>query len=603
MSLKNNFNFLNREQKKTKIKVKLNVFIKLFRIVQYLNFKRKFQLVALFIISFMTALSEVLTLASFYPFLSILSNINILNQNPITKAYINYFKINNDDYLLLHFTSIFCISILIAAVIRLTNLWLSLKLSAIVGNDIAKIAYRKTLYQSYQVHINRNTSNLISALTKEIDRTTDAINSTVQTFTSILIFFSILFFILFLNWRIALLTAISVGALYLVMALSLNRILKFNSKVQVESNFLIIKEIREALNSIRDVILDNTQEFYLKSFVKFDRKLKLTIASNSFIGIFPRYSIEALALAFISIVAFTLAKDPINKLTLFPLLGAFALGAQRLLPAIQQIYLNWSVIKSCQNSISVVLKLLNQPQNKIEFKSTKRYNFKESLILKNISFTYEGTKIEVLKDINLEIFKGEKIGIIGESGSGKSTLVDIIMGLLTPTKGELLIDGKNIYGKEERSFLASWRLSLAHVPQNIFLADSNFENNIALGVPNSLINIEKIKLAARSAQIHDFVNGLEGGYKTNIGEDGIKLSGGQRQRIGIARALYKNAKVLILDEATSSLDNKTELSFMNSIDKISNKITLIIVAHRLTTLKNCDRIITISDGRITNIEF
>ena len=600
---KNNFNFLNKESQKTKGKVNLNIFIKLFSIIQYLNFKRNLQLIVLIIISFITALSEVFTLASFYPFLSILSNIDNLNQNPITKAYINFFKINNDNSLLLHFTSIFCISILIAAGFRLTNLWLSLKLSAFVGNDIAKIAYRKTLYQSYQIHINRNSSNLISALTREIDRTTDALNSTVQIFTSILIFFSILFFILFLNWKIALLTAISIGALYLVLALSLNRILKFNSKVQVESSFLIIREIREALNSIRDVILDNTQEFYLKSFVKVDRKYKLIVASNNFIGVFPRYSIEALALSFISIIAFTLAKEPINKLTLFPLLGAFALGTQRLLPAIQQVYLHWSVINSCQNSISVVLKLLNQPHNKIEFKPTKKYNFKESLILKNISFTYEGTNIEVLKDINLQIFKGEKIGIVGESGSGKSTLVDIIMGLLTPTKGELLIDGKNLYGKKERRFLASWRLSLAHVPQNIFLADSNFEKNIALGVPNSLINIEKIKLAARSAQIHDFINSLEGKYKTSIGEDGIKLSGGQRQRIGIARALYKNAKVLILDEATSALDNKTELSFMNSIDKISNKITLIIIAHRLTTLKNCDRIITISDGRITNIQF
>ena len=600
---KNNFNFLNKESQKTKGKVNLNIFIKLFSIIQYLNFKRNLQLIVLIIISFITALSEVFTLASFYPFLSILSNIDNLNQNPITKAYINFFKINNDNSLLLHFTSIFCISILIAAGFRLTNLWLSLKLSAFVGNDIAKIAYRKTLYQSYQIHINRNSSNLISALTREIDRTTDALNSTVQIFTSILIFFSILFFILFLNWKIALLTAISIGALYLVLALSLNRILKFNSKVQVESSFLIIREIREALNSIRDVILDNTEEFYLKSFVKVDRKYKLIVASNNFIGVFPRYSIVALALSFISIIAFTLAKEPINKLTLFPLLGAFALGTQRLLPAIQQVYLHWSVINSCQNSISVVLKLLNQPHNKIEFKPTKKYNFKESLILKNISFTYEGTNIEVLKDINLQIFKGEKIGIVGESGSGKSTLVDIIMGLLTPTKGELLIDGKNLYGKKERRFLASWRLSLAHVPQNIFLADSNFEKNIALGVPNSLINIEKIKLAARSAQIHDFINSLEGKYKTSIGEDGIKLSGGQRQRIGIARALYKNAKVLILDEATSALDNKTELSFMNSIDKISNKITLIIIAHRLTTLKNCDRIITISDGRITNIQF
>ena len=573
----------------------------LFLIYGYLSKKRKLQLFFLLISSFMTAAAEIFSLASFYPFLSVLSDIKIAQEIPILKYYFSYYGITKETSLLFHITLIFCIAIVLSAFLRLLNLWIGLRVSALIGNDISKLAYRKTLYQNYEIHINRNTSNLISALTKEIDRTTTSLNALVQGFTALLIFFSILTFILVVNWKIALITTFTVGSIYILLALNLSKILRNNSKELVNLNFSIIKEAKEALSSIRDVILERTQDFYINNFSKMDKRLKFTLASNEFFGVFPRFSIEALALVTISLIAFSLATDPINKLTVFPVLGALALGSQRLLPSIQQVYMNWSIIRSCESSVKTIIDLLNQSISEHKLDTSKRYKIKKDLVLKNISFSYKGMQNKALSEINLTIKKGEKVGIIGESGSGKSTLLDIIMGLLTPTKGGIYLDGFELHSKKEKSLLLEWRSGLSHVPQNIYLSDSDFEQNIALGIPTENINQKRLITAAKRAQLLKFIYSLENSFKTNIGEDGVKLSGGQRQRIGIARALYKNSNFLILDEATSALDSKTEEALMKTIDQFSKDITIIIVAHRLTSLKNCNRIICLEKGKITSI--
>ncbi len=576
-------------------------FIQIINIYKFLSIRRKIQIFCILITSFMAAGAETISLASFYPFLSILSDVKIIKDIPIINNYLLYFEIQDENQLLFYITFLFCSAVIICAALRLTNLWLSLRVSALIGNDIAKLAYKKTLYQDYQIHINRNTSNLISALTVEIDRTTTSINSMIQGFTSLLIFFSLLTFIFIINWQISLITVFAIGSIYIAIALTVSNVLGRNSKKLVNFNFSIVKEIKEALSSIRDVIMEGTQKFYIKEFSKIDKRLKFTIATNDFLGVFPRFSIEALAMVTISLIAFSLAKDPINKLTLFPLLGALALGSQRLLPAVQQIYLNWSLIVTYESSVKTIIELLYQEINDKKLATTKKYNIGKDLVLENVCFAYKGVKNNTLNNINLTIKKGEKLGIIGESGSGKSTLLDIIMGLLTPTKGKLYLDGFDLHARKNRNLLLEWRSGLSHVPQNIYLSDSNFEENIALGSSNLKTNQEKLKLAAKKAQLSSFIDSLDKKYKSEIGEDGIKLSGGQRQRIGIARAMYKNSNFLILDEATSALDTKTEKALMKNIDQLSEDITIILVSHRLSSLKNCDKIITIENGKIISL--
>ena len=230
-------------------------------------------------------------------------------------------------------------------------------------------------------------------------------------------------------------------------------------------------------------------------------------------------------------------------------------------------------------------------------KVRKTYNFKESIKLSNINFAYENTKI--LENVNLKINKGDRVGIIGSTGSGKSTLLDIIMGLLQPNSGEVYIDGRNINNSLDKTFLNKWQSCLSHVPQNIFISDASFAENIAFGLSIDQIDINRVKECAKKAMIDNFIVNSGKNYYTNLGEGGVKLSGGQKQRIGIARALYRNSKVLILDEATSALDNQTEQDVMNTFKNLNN-VTILIVTHRPSTIKYCDKIIEIKKGTIVN---
>ena len=280
-----------------------------------------------------------------------------------------------------------------------------------------------------------------------------------------------------------------------------------------------------------------------------------------------------------------------------PLLGAMALGAQRLLPALQQIYSGWADLNSRNASIKAVLTMLDQPLPPHVF-AVEPLNLRENIRLEGVYFRYSPEKANVLQELNFEIRCGERIGIIGSTGSGKTTTIDLLMGLLEPTCGRLLVDGEDLHDPEHQERLPAWRAAIAHVPQSIYLADNSIAENIAFGVPPQQIDLDRVKQAAAQAQIAKFIEASPDGYKTFVGERGIRLSGGQRQRIGIARALYKQARVLVLDEATSALDVDTEQALMDSLNELSNRLTIMMIAHRLSTVKRCDRVIKLDNGRL-----
>ena len=275
-------------------------------------------------------------------------------------------------------------------------------------------------------------------------------------------------------------------------------------------------------------------------------------------------------------------------------LAALGLGAQRLLPVVQQIYASLSSIQSGRDSLIDVLDLLNQNIPKIDEKKMKKIIFNKSISFNSLGFKYSKSNVKVLRNINLEIKKGSRIGIIGKTGSGKSTLLDILMYLLKPTEGSLSIDGKEL----SISNYKSWQGLISHVPQEIFITDATIAENIALGENIKNINFKKIKEISKKAQIHDFIENLDQKYFTKVGELGSRLSGGEKQRLGIARALYRKSSLIILDEATSSLDSQTEESIMNAIRKLDKSMTFVIVAHRLKTLKDCNVLIKLDKGSI-----
>jgi ATP-binding cassette subfamily B protein len=297
----------------------------------------------------------------------------------------------------------------------------------------------------------------------------------------------------------------------------------------------------------------------------------------------------------ITALAYTLAQQSDGIEKTIPILGALALGAQRLLPVLQQAYGSWSGIQSGQASLQDTLKLLDQPvPDDVDQPAVKPLAFQQYIDLKQLSFRYSPQTPWVLRNVDLTIAKGSRVGFIGTTGSGKSTLLDIVMGLLQPTDGSLEIDGRPVTPTSNRA----WQAHIAHVPQAIFLADSTIEENIAFGVPKDQIDPERVRQAAQQAQIADIIETWPEQYKTFVGERGIRLSGGQRQRIGIARALYKQADVIIFDEATSALDNETELEVMQAIETLGDDVTVLIIAHRLTTLRMCSRVVELANGGV-----
>jgi len=277
-----------------------------------------------------------------------------------------------------------------------------------------------------------------------------------------------------------------------------------------------------------------------------------------------------------------------------PILGVLALGAQRLVPIMEQMYSSWAGIRGTHASLNGALELLDQPLPEHLHHPSKDITFDHQIQFTNLSFRYSKETPWVFQNLSFVIKKGESIGIIGETGCGKSTLLDLIMGLLYPSEGSLVIDDCVIDEFTRRA----WQKHIAHVPQAIYLADTSIAENIAFGEPKEIINIERVKAAANKAQIHDTIENLPQGYSALVGERGVRLSGGQRQRIGIARALYKEADVIVFDEATSALDNETEESLMQTIESLQGNITILMIAHRLTTLRKCDRILELQKGGI-----
>ena len=360
---------------------------------------------------------------------------------------------------------------------------------------------------------------------------------------------------------------------------------------------LQVKNLQEGLGGIRDVILGGSQKAFLNIYSQNDFPRREREASNQYLYQFPKLILEFIAIFFIAILALFLISNTSSRGEAITILGALALGAQRLLPATQQLYGCWVGIKGNSASVIEVLNMLNQPIYNLGSEVKSKLKFKKKIELINLSYSYKNN-IPIFKSLNVEIYKGEKIGIVGSTGSGKSTLADIIMGLLKPNKGIIKVDNQKLHDKRNLFLLQAWRKNISHIPQHIFLKDASILENIAFGIEKNQIDILRIKKAARIAMIKEFIENELGSYEEIVGEQGIRLSGGQIQRIGIARALYRNSEILVMDEATSALDSYTEKEIINSINSLENKPTIIMIAHRLSTLNSCDRIIHIEKGEI-----
>lgn len=556
--------------------------------------------IGLIVLSTFASIAEVLSIGALLPFLGVLTSPEKVFNNPHFASILHFLGISSPNELLLPVTIVFCAAALIAGAMRFLLVRYGAQLSFMTGAELSGKIYYLTLYQPYAVHVSRNSSEIISSMLSKVDRVIyRALIPTVSIINAIVMLITILGVLTWFAPVISLLLFGSLSSVYFVIAFFTRKILRVNSEKIALQSTNVLKSSQEGLGGIRDVLIGGTQLTYLKLYQVSDKLLRQAQSTNLFISHSPRYALEALSMVVVAILAYHIAQGSNGVGEAIPILGVLVLGIQRLLPALQQGYTSWSDIGGEQSSLEDVLKLLDQtPPAFIEHRAPpEKTFFQKKITLKNISFRYGLDTPWVLQDINLVIPKGARVGFIGTTGSGKSTLLDVLMGLLEPTTGCVQIDDTTI----DFSNSPIWQSHISHVPQAIFLADSSIEENIAFGTPREQINKPLVREAARRAQIADMIESWSRQYDTVVGERGIRLSGGQRQRIGIARAFYTNADTIIFDEATSALDNQTETSLMNAIDSLGNEITVLVIAHRLGTLKNCSLIVELENSKIKRV--
>jgi ABC-type multidrug transport system fused ATPase/permease subunit len=559
---------------------------------------RRYQFVLLLVLMIVTSIAEVLSISVVMPFLSVLTSPEqAFNYLVIKQVPIDEFGIQTPNQLLLPLTIGFISASLLAGLMRMLLLWTSTKLSFAIGADISGEIYERTLYQPYAVHANRNTSEIINAVANKTNDVSYILLMLLTIISSSIMLVIILLMLIYVDAGVTFFALGGLSFIYIAVIFLTRKTQISNSQTIAEKSTLVIKVVQEGLGGIRDVLIDGSQALYCQAYRKADLLLRSALSSRAFIGGSPRYLMEALGMALIAAVSYFLLAEEDRINDAIPVLGALALGAQRLLPVMQQAYSSWSGIIGNQASLRDVALMLEQPMPNRDDELRDSVAFEKQLVLENVSYRYSNEHQEVLSNVTLTIFKGTRVGIIGETGSGKSTLLDILMGLLSPSSGKLIVDGSEITSSNQRE----WQRHIAHVPQTIYLADSTIEENIAFGVLKNQINIVRVKKSANQAQIAETIESLPAKYQSFVGERGVRLSGGQRQRIGIARALYKKSDVIIFDEATSALDSDTEDELMKAINNLDNKKTVIMVAHRISSLKGCSQIFELRDGKVKNI--
>ena len=566
---------------------------------KYLDKRHKRRSVLIFILMIIVSFSEVISIGAILPFLGVLTSPELVYQNAFMQPIIQTLELSSANQLVLPLTIGFIVATLIAGVMRITLLNAINNFERVVGTDLNIDVYRNTLYQSYRDHIDRNSSYIVSLITKKTDVVIrGTFRAALTLVSSVLILIGIVSVLIMINVEVALGVLGGFGLIYWGISRYTRKRRAINSQRIANEHTKMIKVLQEGMGGIRDILINASQQFYCSLFRNSDVHLRRAIADNDFIALSPRFAIEALGMTLVAILAYYMSQSANEAEDIVPILGAIAMGAQRLLPVLQAIYSSVSNIDGSRHSLQEVLDLLSQTlPNYAEQPPAIPMSFKKEIRLNNLSFRYGENIPMVLNRINLTLTKGKSIGFIGVTGSGKSTLLDIIMGLLSPTEGVLTVDGVVLTMNNIRN----WQANIAHVSQEVYLSDSTIEENIAFSQHKNNIDFSLVKQSANRACIAELIESWPEQYKTVIGERGVRLSGGQIQRIGIARALYRQASILVFDEATSALDSKTEKLVMDSIKDLGKNITVLIIAHRVTTLKDCDQVVELGDSKIIRI--
>ena len=569
---------------------------KYLKLWEILSVKRKRQIIFVLFFSLISGFSEFISVGTLIPFISILIDPSQPIKNQFLKSIFDIKIFDGQDQFYIFICILFIVITIISSLVRIFNLYINTKIIALVGNDIGRNMYFKLLNQNYYQYKEGDTNNFISTATTQLNQVVTSLTLLMNTFTNFTILFFMIFSLIISSYLSPLIILLSIFLIYLCMSNFVRNRIHINSLIISENSISQVAFIKEGMGLHKQITLNKSQNFFTSRFNSIDKSLRLAFGNNRFISLFPRYVIEAIIIIFIASILILNLLNDVDSKYLLNYVGNISVISIKVIPLITFIFGTVTSLRGnfrCLENINSVLSLkINKfiPHNEDET-TTQKYYFKESLKVRNLSFRYKGNKNNLINNISFEIKKGQRVGIKGESGKGKSTLTDIIMGLLSPTKGTVHVDGKNINLISQRNYLKAWQKSISYLSQDIFLINSSIAENIAFGVEPSLIDHDRLKKVAKNAEIYDYINSLENGFDTLILENGSKLSGGQRQRIAIARALYKDCQVLVLDEFTSALDLKTEEKLISKLEKDFADITIIICSHRDKPLSICDFII------------
>ncbi len=542
--------------------------------------------------------SEILSLGAVIPFLGALANAHQMMGQSTIQPGLQYFKIQTPQHLVVAMAVLFGGSFVLSSALRLLTIRMQYRFSAEIGNTISAEAYRRTLYQPYSFHTQQSSSQIIALSTSDADNVSSGLIPAVFYFaTNTLVVLAITITLVMLDPWVALFAAVVVGGAYGLIIVKTREALHRNGLKISELNSQSVKAIQEGLGGIRDVLIDGTQPVFESAYRQANRARLQAQGSNSFIAMAPRFLVEPIAMCAIAALAVGTASDSTQLQLVLPLLGAFALGANRLLPALQQCFVSLAGMRGNQVSLNKVIQALGQPIKPEQLvASAQKLKLKNELRFEGVWFSYPSDKPTwILKGVDFRIQANTTVAFIGATGSGKSTTADLVLGLLQPQRGHITVDGLPLIGEQ----LRSWQSGIAHVPQQIYLSDATIAENIAFGLPREQIDMDRVQQSAKLAHLADFIEQRSLAYQEMVGERGVRLSGGQRQRIGIARALYKQASVIVFDEATSALDNTTEKEVMAAIEGLGHHLTIILIAHRLSTIQNADVVFKFQSGRVS----
>ena len=574
---------------------KSNYLIKIFELISYLNKHTKREFIFILFVIFLNSFLEFMTIGTMVPLISFVSNPDKVSEIEVLRITSDFFNFKQTEELFLFISLSFLILILLSGFIKILCYKKINYFTANLKIEFGQKLYKEILYQDYTYHLNTNSSELINAQIEQLDRSLIVIAESLQLGLSVLNILGISISLFIIDFRILFFLITFSLLFYFIAYITTKKYVDIYGKVIFETRKRIIRIVQESLGYIRQIILDDSHSIFIQEYDKNNIQSSLVEAKASTINQIPRYLMETLVLSGIVISIIFLYLSGINFSNYLTTVGAFLLGLQKLLPLFQKTFQSAYNIRKEKYSVNSVVELLKETkkyQNNSRDKLVNSFKLKNTIRFENISFSYKENK--VLDNINLEIKRGEVIGIVGKTGSGKSTFIDILLGLIKPNSGYVYIDENKMDSKLFRRF----RLSVSSVPQDYFLLDRTIEENIVFGKTKSTIDYKLLNKVVNISMLQDLINSLRYGLKTFVGENGVRLSGGQKQRLAIARALYKKHSILILDEATSAVDSETEKNILENIVKNYPKVTILMIAHRLQTLKNCDYIIAIKNKKL-----